>query len=56
MSDDDREIDSPEDLQRVVDEAVGEADARDDVVVGEPMSLSEFVEMMKEIKEAQDDA
>lgn len=41
-----------EDVQRVVDEAVGEIGERENVVVGEPMSVAEFAEMMQEIKEA----
>ena len=45
------EIEDVEELQRAVDEAVGEAGLRDDVVVGEPMTVSEFAEMLEEMQE-----
>ncbi|SIR99959.1 hypothetical protein SAMN05421858_5082 [Haladaptatus litoreus] len=43
-----------EDLQRTVDEAVGEMNERENVIVGEPMTVSDFAEMLKEAKEDYD--
>jgi len=36
------------DLQRDVDEAVGELDERNNVVIGDPISLTELAEILRE--------
>jgi hypothetical protein len=43
-----------EELQRKVDEAVGELGLRDEVVVGEPITVAEFAQMVKGMKAARD--